>query len=157
ASDSQPDPTGRIAQDCATTVADEIGQNCGSVNLATAFPNCNPADATAATDCLNRQSVCQFCLLLNEGDQLGRDCDAMDDGDPSNGSCGHLCGDGVVQNGESCDDSNTNDNDGCSSTCLTEGGWTCTGQPSVCTHNCGNGVLDAGENCDDGGTANGDG
>jgi cysteine-rich repeat protein len=38
-----------------------------------------------------------------------------------------------------------------------EGGWSCTGAPSVCTPNCGNGALDAGEACDDNGTAAGDG
>jgi cysteine-rich repeat protein len=155
--DPQPDPVDRIAQDCMATVLDEIGQNCGSVTLATAFPSCNPADASAATDCLNHKSACQFCLLLNQVDQLSRDCDELDDGDGSNGSCQSECSDGILQQNESCDDGNTNANDGCSATCTVEGGWTCTGQPSVCTQNCGNGALDAGENCDDGGTANGDG
>jgi len=54
------------------------------------------------------------------------------------------CGDGVVDTGEECDDGNTVDGDGCSSSCVVE--------PA-----CGDGVLDAGEGCDDGNTVDGDG
>ena len=42
--------------------------------------------------------------------------------------------------GEQCDDNNTTDNDGCSSTCTVESSYTCTGTPSVCT-------LDNGSQC----------
>ena len=122
-----------------------------------AFPPCNPADANAAAVCLNRESACQLCLLLNDVDGLARDCDLFDDGNGANGSCGSECGDGVLQADESCDDGNSLDGDGCSAFCTVEGGWTCTGEPSVCTLKCGNGALDAGETCDDGDTADGDG
>ena len=60
-----------------------------------------------------------------------------------------LCGNGAITSGETCDDGDTSSGDGCSSTCQTESGWTCNGQPSVCTLNppvCGNGVCNAGEN-----------
>jgi cysteine-rich repeat protein len=153
----QPDSGGRIAQACNVQIGDSIGQNCGSTNLAAAFPGCNPADASAATTCMNNQSACQLCLLLNEVDALNRDCDLMDDGNGANGSCGSECGDGVIQSGETCDDGNTNNGDGCGANCVVDGGYTCTGEPSVCTPLCGNGALDAGENCDDGDTQNGDG
>jgi cysteine-rich repeat protein len=43
------------------------------------------------------------------------------------------CGNGVVELGETCDDGHTAPNDGCSATCQTESGYTCTGAPSVCT------------------------
>eukprot|EP00960_Hanusia_phi_P001671 48493-Hanusia_phi.AAC.3 len=48
-----------------------------------------------------------------------------------------LCGNGIIQGREQCDDGNNVDNDGCSSTCYIEAGWNCrltsaTG-PSVCT------------------------
>ena len=43
------------------------------------------------------------------------------------------CGNGAVEAPEACDDSNTANGDGCSSTCTIEAGWTCTGSPSVCT------------------------
>lgn len=58
-----------------------------------------------------------------------------------------VCGDGVVDPGEQCDDGNTVSGDGCSSTCTIE-----TAQPV-----CGNGVVETGEQCDDGNTTNGDG
>ena len=54
-----------------------------------------------------------------------------------------VCGDGVIDAGESCDDGNTLDGDGCSSTCELE---------SVC----GNGILEGNEVCDDGNTTDGD-
>jgi len=54
-----------------------------------------------------------------------------------------VCGDGVLDEGEACDDGNTTDGDGCSSTCEFE---------SVC----GNGVIEGNEVCDDGNTLDGD-
>ena len=60
-----------------------------------------------------------------------------------------FCGDGIVQAGlgEECDDGNTNNGDGCSSSCQTE----------VPAPVCGNGTLEAGEECDDGNTVDLDG
>lgn len=52
-----------------------------------------------------------------------------------------LCGDGIIQTpnsldlNEECDDGNTNDADGCSSSCFVENGFNCFGQPSVCSLN----------------------
>jgi cysteine-rich repeat protein len=71
-----------------------------------------------------------------------------------------VCGDGVIIAGsEVCDDGNTNDDDGCSSACVVEQGFICSGAPSACALACGNGVLGdgAGEQCDDGNTNDGDG
>ncbi len=42
------------------------------------------------------------------------------------------CGDGVVS-GEQCDDGNTHDSDGCSSQCVIDKGWQCSGAPSSCS------------------------
>jgi cysteine-rich repeat protein len=58
-----------------------------------------------------------------------------------------VCGDGLQEGGEQCDDGNTRSGDGCSSTCTLET------EPQLC----GNGVRDIDEACDDGNTANGDG
>lgn len=41
-------------------------------------------------------------------------------------------GNGVVEDGEECDDGNQADNDGCSTNGDEEIGWDCTGSPSVC-------------------------
>jgi cysteine-rich repeat protein len=54
-----------------------------------------------------------------------------------------VCGDGVVDPGEQCDDGNAVDGDGCDSNCT----------PTAC----GNGVVSPGEDCDDGTTIDGDG
>ena len=57
------------------------------------------------------------------------------------------CGDGIIQNGESCDDGNNLPNDGCSTACLVEDGWDCTSDdPSICTEA---GVRFGGETCSD--------
>jgi cysteine-rich repeat protein len=55
-----------------------------------------------------------------------------------------VCGDGVVEAPEECDDGNLIDGDGCSSTCQIEGV-------------CGDGVVDPGEQCDDDNLVDGDG
>ena len=55
----------------------------------------------------------------------GPDCDTL------------ACGDGVLDDGEACDDGNTDALDGCSSDCLSD-------------ETCGNGVVDPTEQCDDG-------
>lgn len=44
------------------------------------------------------------------------------------------CGDGQIEGAESCDDDNKEDGDGCTSTCVVELGFLCTGEPSVCTN-----------------------
>ena len=48
------------------------------------------------------------------------------------------------EQGEMCDDGNTNNYDGCSNACHTTGSL------------CGNGILNAGEQCDDGNYNNND-
>ena len=78
-----------------------------------------------------------------------------------------LCGNGVVDNGETCDDgvpplqkldSNWKD-DGCSATCQVEADYLCPepNQPCVSQRVCGNGVLTIDEACDDHNTVSGDG
>ncbi len=41
-------------------------------------------------------------------------------------SCPGVCGNGLLDPGENCDDGNATSGDGCSSTCQVEPGWTCT-------------------------------
>ena len=62
-----------------------------------------------------------------------------------------VCGDGVIQAGESCDDGDDDAKDGCSPVCEIEPGYVCTGETSsACVKLCGNGSLDEGEACDGG-------
>lgn len=54
------------------------------------------------------------------------------------------CGNGSREQGEMCDDGNTNNYDGCSNYCRLTGST------------CGNGILDSGEQCDDGNNSSSD-
>jgi cysteine-rich repeat protein len=58
-----------------------------------------------------------------------------------------VCGDGIVEGTEQCDDGNQVNGDGCENDC------TITASGAVC----GNGIVEAGEQCDDGNTVDGDG
>ena len=136
----QPD-LGRITVDCDLKVAKEIARSCPTTPLPLGFAACATTDPAALGACVDRMAACNACRYLNETDGLGRDCDRLDDGNGGNGTCGPECGDGIQQIEESCDDGNTTAGDGCSDSCKVEGGWTCTGAPSVCTPNCGNGVA----------------
>lgn len=61
------------------------------------------------------------------------------------------CGDSVVSGAETCDDGGTTSGDGCSSTCVAESGFTCTGAPSTCSTTCGDSIVAGSETCDEGG------
>lgn len=68
------------------------------------------------------------------------------------------CGDGIIRGSEDCDDGNTGDGDGCSSTCTVEDDYTCEDSPSYCyTNGCGGGAVDGAEECDDGNLVDDDG
>lgn len=71
--------------------------------------------------------------------------------------CNLICSNGMTDTGETCDDGNTANSDGCSSTCAVETNYACTGTPSVCVITCPNGVIGVGETCDDNNGASGDG
>jgi cysteine-rich repeat protein len=70
-----------------------------------------------------------------------------------------VCGNALLEAGESCDDGNVNGGDGCSNSCAIEPGFYCPVPGRACLPlgvplNCGNGTIDVGEACDDG-TQNG--
>jgi fibro-slime domain-containing protein len=69
------------------------------------------------------------------------------------------CGNGVIDQGEQCDDGNKVGGDGCTRLCQIEAGFSCPtpGQACVLTAVCGDGVLASTEACDDGNTTSGDG
>ncbi len=80
---------------------------------------CAPCVSNCAT-CSNASDMCTSCapgFFLSES------------------SCISLCGNGIVDAGEMCDDGNRMDGDGCSSTCTVEPSYYCygdPGQPSTC-------------------------
>lgn len=51
----------------------------------------------------------------------------------------------MVPSATYCDDGNTNSNDGCTSTCAIEAGWSCTvgslTTASTCSEVCGDGII----------------
>ncbi|HWA77724.1 MAG TPA: DUF4215 domain-containing protein [Polyangiaceae bacterium] len=69
------------------------------------------------------------------------------------------CGNGKIDPGEDCDDSNKNDKDGCNQACRVEADCQCqtAGAACTCTAVCGDGKLSSIEVCDDGNMAGGDG
>ncbi|MBQ4359655.1 MAG: DUF4215 domain-containing protein [Proteobacteria bacterium] len=72
----------------------------------------------------------------------------------------NYCGDGKKTHEEGCDDGDTTDGDGCSSTCQMEPNYVCqlVDGRSVCAPIlCGNGHIDEGDECDDGNRVSGDG
>lgn len=69
-----------------------------------------------------------------------------------------VCGNGLLEEGEECDDHDLAPGDGCDGSCLLENGWTCpvAGLPCEATE-CGDSIVAGFEACDDGNDQNGDG
>lgn len=87
-------------------------------------------------------------FVINEapiGDSPGRE------GEEQNEFYISFCNNSIIEtpseNPEECDDGNSINGDGCSSTCNVETGWACVGEPSSCQQSCGNNNVDPGETC----------
>jgi cysteine-rich repeat protein len=62
-----------------------------------------------------------------------------------------LCGNGLLDVGEPCEDAKRFDGDGCTGRCALELGWRCLTPGALCgAAACGDGVIAGGEVCDDG-------
>jgi cysteine-rich repeat protein len=104
------------------------------------------------------------CTPSCSGKQCGSDGCGGVCGTGPNGGCGaslkcnasnqcvNSCGDGVLHAGETCDDANTNNNDGCTQQCKYEA----CGDGYVQTTGTGSGQVTTNEGCDDGNLVNGD-
>jgi fibro-slime domain-containing protein len=70
-----------------------------------------------------------------------------------------VCGNGVLESGEGCEDHNKTAGDGCNALCQVEADWLCPTSGAPCTFQavCGDGKLAAREACDDANTGSGDG
>jgi cysteine-rich repeat protein len=85
------------------------------------------------------------------------ECDGTPGCDPN---CDRIpvCGDGLVDAPEVCDDSNAVSGDGCDATCTAvEPNFLCHAGGGPCVTTCGDAMVLASEQCDDGNLVNGDG
>ncbi|MFC1482417.1 DUF4215 domain-containing protein, partial [Myxococcota bacterium] len=138
------------------------GQDCTDHGFVSGSLACDPDCQLDLQDCTSETAVCGNGIaeaneVCDGSDLRGQDC--LDLGHQSGElACQEdclafdvsgcwtvqpICGNGVVEPGEVCDDGNLDACDGCSPTCFVE--------------ECGNGVLDCGESCDDGNSLPGDG
>jgi len=91
---------------------------------------------------------------VGSGKDTGTDVDK--DGGPIDPNA--VCGDGLRQAGEACDDGNALDGDGCPADCRSsEPNYDCSVAGEPCLFTCGNSGFEAGEACDDGNLDDGDG
>ncbi|MBV9949858.1 MAG: DUF4215 domain-containing protein, partial [Myxococcales bacterium] len=88
-----------------------------------------------------------------------RVADGACDGDVCEQAPVPVCGDGIVNGTEQCDDGNAKSGDGCSDACRLEPGFACNkASPTVCHPTvCGDGKKEGFEQCDDGNIAPYDG
>ncbi|HRE89182.1 MAG TPA: fibro-slime domain-containing protein [Myxococcota bacterium] len=106
---------------------------------------CAIGGACFAEDDINPLEPCQVCL----GGEGWSDATTVE--------CLSICGNGLVEGNEGCDDRNIEGGDGCDEECLPERGFLCEGEPSICTIKCGDAIRLGDEACDNGGTTGGDG
>ncbi|HEX7599473.1 MAG TPA: DUF4215 domain-containing protein, partial [Polyangia bacterium] len=80
-------------------------------------------------------------------------------GSSTEDALGPVCGNGILEDGENCDDGNMRPGDGCSGRCQTEPHAICRvpGLPCEFESVCGDGVVSGIETCDDGNLLDGDG
>jgi len=98
--------------------------------------------ATGCSDSHTNDPMNDAGIIIPDGGRT--DGGAPVDGGPDAGPPPPMCGNGIIEGGESCDDHNTAAGDGCSPTCHWEA-------------RCGDHHVDAGEVCDDGNHLSGDG
>ncbi len=155
---------------CQSGVCDETSMTCEPANA------CGNNTLEGSEACDDGNTVggdgCSATCLRETGEPCTDDdqCEGVCDETTMTCEPANVCGNGVTEGVEACDDGNTTNGDGCSSTCRRENGQPCTDdnqcQSGVCddtsmtcepANTCGNSALEAGEACDDGNTANGDG
>ena len=126
---------------------------------------------TGDTDTTTSDTADPTTTSNNTTDGTTGDTDTTTGGDTT--SQDPYCGDGVVDDGEECDDGNEDNDDACLNTCImascgdgytqegveecddgSEESWTCNEQ---CQLFCGDGAVNNGEECDDGNVESGDG
>jgi cysteine-rich repeat protein len=110
-----------------------------ALGVAAALTACS---ATPATPTPADGQLAEDCTAAGDEDGNGQ-ADCSDPACAGAPACQPVCGNGIVEAGEPCDDGNARDGDGCEADCTLPA--------------CGNGIVDAGEPCDDGNARDGDG
>jgi fibro-slime domain-containing protein len=127
-----------------------IGESCDDGNT-TAGDGCSPTCQIEAP-----YWACSFGMACVDVRNCAAIADAGGDGGCVIPPKAAVCGDGFIDPGEACDDSNTVGGDGCSLDCKAiEANFVCTtpGAKCVSTMICGDGILQGTEQCDDGNTS----
>ena len=174
-----PDKLQQLLKTCGNGLADNPDEQCDDGNTVGGdgctktcqFENPNEWNCQRTGPCISL-AICGDGKLTSQeacddtntasGDGCSGDCKTIEAGwqcRMPGKPCVPICGDGIMTANaagtvaETCDDGNTVNNDGCSSTCQIEPGSSCTKTPpaSVCTKSvCGNGTVETGESCDKG-------
>ncbi|MEE8409773.1 MAG: DUF4215 domain-containing protein, partial [Myxococcota bacterium] len=162
------DPT---VTDCDVSDTCDIGGDC-QANLASAGTACGDATSDECTSpdacddtgaCLAKHATdgtaCTDDGVFCTGAETCSSGACTSQGNPCNpaselcieaiDACKSTCGNGALDGAEECDDNNTTDGDGCSSSCTVDNGWMCDqSQPSVCGRDGDNdGIGDMADNC----------
>lgn len=162
------------AEDAATTDANETwldaaalpdSSGAGDASPALEDAQVDPTDAEVAADLRshdagsspNSEDASAYPLEDASTDAGGLDADLELDAEPpdvgdlpdaalSDTGVSSLCGNGVLDGVEACDDGNVISSDGCASDCRREIPYNCVGEPSVCVQGPALGTLRPGDN-----------
>ncbi|MGV8169255.1 MAG: thrombospondin type 3 repeat-containing protein, partial [Candidatus Nanoarchaeia archaeon] len=135
--DSDGDGVGNACDNCVST-ANSDQTDADNDGIGDACDNCasvaNSGQEDDDFDGVGNACDSYNCIATGEemcGDGLDNDCDELIDEEEC--TVPIVCGNGLVQSGETCDDNNTASGDGCSDVCAVEYGYECSGEPSTCT------------------------
>jgi hypothetical protein len=105
----------------------KIGNCCTSVSQCTSGVKCTSSVCSG-----NRCAYPIITTCKSNDGCCPTGCNALNDND-----CASVCGNGIKEGTEKCDDGDKSSGDGCSSSCTVESGYSCnTASPNVCTKTC---------------------
>jgi len=124
----------QTTEECDGTAGVGEHQECSAECTLIDVPYCGDEEVNQTTE------ECDGTAGVGEHQECSAECTLIDVS---------YCGDGTTDEGETCDDGNVVDGDGCSAICTIEE----EEEEPIC----GDGTVDEGETCDDGNTTDGDG